>query len=92
VPTARRLATQCGSCFANDGGEFRGTLDHGALHGFWVRRQVTDDPNFPYGEAMHYAGALDVRAAGHDRGIPRSCHWKTRSPYTWRSSATQTVR
>src|SRR3569832_117168 len=53
--------------FPSSGGEFRGTFKHGVLHGFWIRRQVTDDPNFPFGEAMRYAGALDLKPAGAGR-------------------------
>jgi CubicO group peptidase (beta-lactamase class C family) len=47
--------------FPNDGGALRGTLDHGVLHGFWVRREVTEDPNFPFGESQFYSNPLDLQ-------------------------------
>jgi CubicO group peptidase (beta-lactamase class C family) len=53
--------------FPSDGGMFRGTLENGALHGFWVRRQVKEDPNFPIGESLNYAGVLDLKGAGAGR-------------------------
>src|SRR3569832_1049885 len=53
--------------FPGDGGVFRGAIDHGVLHGFWIRRQVKEDPNFPFGQALNYAGVLDLKAAGADR-------------------------
>jgi CubicO group peptidase (beta-lactamase class C family) len=53
--------------FANGGGAFRGTLEHGALTGFWLRRPVTDDPRYPFGEALSYAGPLALHAASPGR-------------------------
>lgn len=71
IGRASAYATATGNdiriAFAHDGGMFRGTFQSGVLRGFWVRRAVTEDPNFPFGEAMHYAGVLDVRAAGQGR-------------------------
>lgn len=53
--------------FPNDGGVFRGTFENGTLHGFWVRRQVMEDPNFPFGQALNYAGSLELNPAGAGR-------------------------
>jgi CubicO group peptidase (beta-lactamase class C family) len=48
-------------------GTFRGSFDQGVLHGFWARRAVFEDPAFAAGEALSYAGPLQLRPAGHDR-------------------------
>jgi CubicO group peptidase (beta-lactamase class C family) len=53
--------------FPHEGGTFRGTFINGELHGFWARRAVTEDPNFPFGEAMQYAGVLALQKKGRGR-------------------------
>jgi CubicO group peptidase (beta-lactamase class C family) len=53
--------------FPAEGGTFRGTFEHGVLRGFWIRRAATDDPRYPSGEALSYAGPLALRAAGTGR-------------------------
>jgi CubicO group peptidase (beta-lactamase class C family) len=55
--------------FPDEGGLFRGYLDRDGrlLRGFWVRREVTDDPRYPEGATQGYAMPLDLRPAGIDR-------------------------
>ncbi len=53
--------------FPGGAGTFRGSFDQGALHGFWARRAVFEDPAFAAGESLSYAGPLLLRPAGHDR-------------------------
>ena len=64
-------ATQAGGTiridFPNQGGAFRGTLDPDGLHGFWIRRAVTEDPSFATGESLAYAGPLRLTATGPGR-------------------------
>lgn len=55
--------------FPDEGGTFRGYLDRDSrlLRGFWVRREVTDDPRYPEGAAQGYAMPLALRPAGDGR-------------------------
>ncbi len=55
--------------FPDEGGTFRGYLDDdGRLHrGFWVRREMIDDPRYPEGAAQGYAMPLALRPAGNER-------------------------
>ena len=55
--------------FPSDGGTFRGYLDRDdrLLRGFWVRREMLDDPRFPEGSAQSYAMPLTLRPAGANR-------------------------
>jgi CubicO group peptidase (beta-lactamase class C family) len=55
--------------FPNEGGLFRGYLDQEGrlLRGFWMRREVTDDPRYPEGAAQGYAMPLTLRSDGADR-------------------------
>ena len=55
--------------FPDEGGIFRGSLDHDGrlLTGFWVRREMTDDPRYPEGAAQGYAMPLALRSEGVDR-------------------------
>jgi hypothetical protein len=55
--------------FPGDGGSFRGTLDGGVLHGFWIRRAVSEDPRFAAGESLAYTGPLALRPDGPN-------HWR----------------
>jgi CubicO group peptidase (beta-lactamase class C family) len=50
-----------------DGDAFRGATWDGALHGFWVRRPVVQDPAFPTGEALGHAGRLTMTPDGPHR-------------------------
>ena len=55
--------------FPDEGGLFRGYLDPEGrlLRGFWVRREITDDPRYPEGAAQAYAMPLSLRPDGVDR-------------------------
>ncbi|MFZ2030964.1 MAG: serine hydrolase [Vitreimonas sp.] len=55
--------------FPNQGGLFRGTLNaNGSLErGYWVRREMRDDPRFSEGAAQSYAGPINLRLAGGNR-------------------------
>ena len=53
--------------FPAAGGTFRGTFRNGTLTGFWARRPVTEDPLFPFGEALGYAGPLKLLPTGRNR-------------------------
>lgn len=55
--------------FPHEGGTFRGYLDADGrlVRGFWVRREVTDDPRYPEGAAQAYTMPLALRPAGADR-------------------------
>lgn len=53
----------------HEGGTFRGYLDGEGrlLRGFWVRREIIDDPRYPEGAAQGYAMPLALRPSGADR-------------------------
>ncbi len=55
--------------FPDEGGTFRGYLssDGRLARGFWVRREMLDDPRYPEGAAQAYAMPLAMKAAGADR-------------------------
>ncbi len=55
--------------FPEEGGLFRGYLtpEGRLLRGFWVRREVTDDPRYPEGASQGYAMPLTLRPEGADR-------------------------
>lgn len=55
--------------FPNEGGLFRGYLDRDGwlVRGFWVRREIKDDPRYPEGAAQAYAMPLELRPDGTDR-------------------------
>lgn len=55
--------------FPDEGGVFRGRLDRDGrlLTGFWVRREMTNDPRYPEGAAQGYAMPLALRPEGADR-------------------------
>jgi len=55
--------------FHNDGGTFRGYLDRDGklLRGFWVRREMLDDPRYSEGSAQAYAMPLTLLPAGTNR-------------------------
>lgn len=55
--------------FPDEGGTFRGYLDSDGrlLRGFWVRREMIDDPRYPEGAAQGYAMPLTLCPAGNDR-------------------------
>src|SRR4051794_8555031 len=55
--------------FPSEGGTFRGSLSNGALSGFWVRRPVTEDPLFPFGESLGYTGPLVIHAVGPEHWV-----------------------
>jgi len=66
---ARASASEVRIVFPNQGGLFRGYLDRDGrlLRGFWVRREITDDPRYPEGAAQGYAMPLVLRPDGADR-------------------------
>lgn len=57
--------------FPAQGGTFRGIVQNGELSGFWARRAVTEDPNFPFGEALSYAGPLKMKQTAPRRWTSR---------------------
>jgi CubicO group peptidase (beta-lactamase class C family) len=55
--------------FPNEGGAFRGSIDAAGrvLTGFWVRREMTDDPRYPFGATQAYVMPLALRRSGSNR-------------------------
>lgn len=68
--------------FPNDGSVFRGVIDAQGRpeRGYWVRREMTDDPRYPEGAAQAYAGPLVLRADGANRW--RSTVQPLKDPFT----------
>ena len=66
---ARAKGSEVRIAFPEEGGLFRGYLrdDGSLLRGFWVRREVTDDPRYPEGATQGYAMPLVLRPDGAER-------------------------
>ena len=59
--------------FPNEGGLFRGYPDRDGrlVRGFWVRREISDDPRYPEGAAQGYAMPLNLRPMERPAGERR---------------------
>ena len=67
----RASANEVRIVFPDEAGLFRGYRDGDGrlLRGFWVRREMLDDPRYPEGAAQGYAMPLTLRPAGAN-------HWQ----------------